>query len=510
MTSARTTAFALWAGALVLYLSGLWFEPLRDWEESTYARIAHEMAAAGWQGWLHPTLWGAPYLNKPTFLFGLMAISFDLIGESAFAARLPAALLTSATVPLLYLLALELTGRRDRALWVGLVHLLLLPVLRHGRLAMLDGVATLGLVAALLCLLWAERQQLWGLVAGLAFAMVALTKGLLVLPFLLIALAFSALSRRGQLRWQVWGLVALGCLPALAWFGAQWQFYGQTYTDKGLIDQGFARLWTAVEGNRGSIVYYLLELLKTAWPWALFLPAALWLVWRERAQTWARLVLIWLGGFSVLLMVMPTKLPWYVYPVYPALSLALGCVIADARAGVLAGRGATLFRIGIWGLPLLAFAGLAGAVWMAVPHPVLAASLSVAGIGLALSFMRLYIGNSRGLQVMATTSFAALWLFTLSGQTVWELNEDYPVPPVALMIRINLPPDAPLSTTHSHARPALNYLAGRYVTPRPVAEMLDDRVGSLWLARPSDIEGFERRFDVLGRAEGWLLLRHHP
>ena len=149
MTSPRTTAFALWAGALLLYLSGLWIEPLRDWEEATYARIAHEMTLAGWQSWLHPTLWGAPYLNKPTFVLGLMALSFDLIGESAFAARLPAAVLTSATVPLLYLLALEVTGRRDRALWAGLVHLLLLPVLRHGRLAMLDGVATLGLVLAL-------------------------------------------------------------------------------------------------------------------------------------------------------------------------------------------------------------------------------------------------------------------------------------------------------------------------------------------------------------------------
>lgn len=510
MTSPRTTAFALWAGALLLYLSGLWIEPLRDWEEATYARIAHEMAAAGWQGWLHPTLWGAPYLNKPTFVLGLMALSFDLIGESAFAARLPAALLTSATVPLLYLLALEVTGRRDRALWVGLVHLLLLPVLRHGRLAMLDGVATLGLVAALLCLLWADRQRLWGLAAGLAFAMVALTKGLLVLPFLLIALAFFAWSRRGPRHWQVWGLVALGCLPALAWFAAQWQFYGQTYTDKGLIDQGFARLWTEVEGNRGTPFYYLLELLKTAWPWAIFLPAALWLVWQERAQPWARLVLIWLGGFSLLLMVMPTKLPWYVYPVYPALSLALGSVLADFRAGVLSGRGAVLFRGGVWALPLLAFAGLAGAVWMTVPQPVLSASLLVAGLGLALAFLRLRVGHSSGPRVMATTAFASLLLFTLSAQTVWELNEEYHVRPVAFMIHATLAPDAVLSTTADHVRPSLNYQAGRFVTPRPAAEMLTDPVGSFWLARPEDIAGFERRFDVLGQAEGWLLLRHRP
>jgi hypothetical protein len=35
-------------------------------------------------------------------------------------------------------------------------------------------------------------------------------------------------------------------------------------------------------------------------------------------------------------------------------------------------------------------------------------------------------------------------------------------------------------------------------------------MGSFWLARPEDIAGFERRFDVLGQAEGWLLLRRRP
>lgn len=509
MTRPRHIALALWAAALVLYLSGLWLEPLRDWEESTYARIAHEMQAAGWQGWLHPTLWGAPYLNKPTFLFGLMALAFEALGETPFAARLPAALLTSAMVPALYLLALQVTGRRDRALWAGLVLLLLLPVLRHGRLAMLDGVATLGLVLLLLCLAKAGRHAAWGLAAGLALSMVALTKGLLALPFLLIALGFAA-ARGGLWRVRIWGLLAVGCVPALAWFGAQWAYYGGTYTQEGLVNQGLARLWTTVEGNRGSLLYYLLEVLKTAWPWALFLPAALWLVWAERAQVWARLVLIWLGGFAVLLTLMPTKLPWYVYPVYPALALALGAVLADARARVLAGRGAALMRGAMWGLPVLALAGLGAGLWMASTHAVLAGCLFTAAAGFAAGFALWRKGNARALDMLAAGCAVALWLFTLSGQTVWELNEDYPVAPVAQMIRDALPPDAPLSTTRGHSRPALNYQAQRFVAPRPVADMLADPAGRYWLARPADIAGQEGGFATLGQAEGWLLLRTLP
>lgn len=510
MTRSSHTALVLWAVALALYLSGLWIEPLRDWEESTYARIAHEMAAAGWHGWLHPTLWGAPYLNKPTFLFGLMAAAFQVLGETPFAARLPGAVLTSATVPLLYLLALDLTGRRDRALWVGLVHLLLLPVLRHGRLAMLDGVAVLGLVLMLLCLLRAPRHWGWGLAAGLALAMVALTKGLLALPFVMIAVIFAQVSGRPLLRVRIWMPVLLGCLPALAWFAAQWGYYGGTYTQEGLIKQGFARLWTSVEGNRGSLLYYLLEITKLAWPWLLFLPAALWLVWQERAQDWARLVLIWLGGFAVLLTLMPTKLPWYVYPVYPALSLALGAVLADARAGRLTGRGAVLMRGGVWGLAALALAGIVGALWLAMAQPILAASLLCAGLGCGAGFVLLRRGLSRGFDVLAVAAALSLWLFTISGQTVWELNEDYPVAPVAQMIRDTLPPGAALSTTRGHSRPALNYQAGRFVTPRPPEQMLTAPAGSFWLTRPSEIDGHESSFAILGQAGGWLLVRKLP
>lgn len=509
MTSPRTTAFALWAGALLLYLSGLWIEPLRDWDEATYARVAHEMLGKSWREILMPMLWGKPFFDKPPLSFWLMAGFFEWIGETPFAARLPGAVLSSISVPVLYVFARDVTGRQDRALWTALVYLLLLPVLRHGRLAMLDGTATLGLLIMVVCLVRAPRHPAWALAAGLGLALAGLSKGLLALPFLLIGLAFALVKpelRRGL----IWLWLFVGSLPAVAWFVVQRWHYGGTYTEEGLVKQGFARLYTALEGNSGSVFYYYLEILKTAWPWALFLPAALWLVWHERAQPWARLVLIWLGGFFLLLMAMPTKLPWYVYPVYPALSLALGSVLADFRAGVLSGRGAALFRGGVWGLPVLAFAGLAGAVWMTVPQPVLSASLLVAGLGLALAFLRLRTGHSSGPRVMATTAFASLLLFTLSAQTVWELNEDYRVRPVAFMIHSTLAPDAVLSTTADHARPALNYQAGRFVPPRPVAEMLTDPMGSFWLARPEDIAGFERRFDVLGQAEGWLLLRRRP
>ena len=74
---------AFWAAALVLYLAGLGIEPLRDWDEGTYAQVAREMRQTGLAGWLHPTLWSQPYFDKPPFGTGLIALMFGLFGEGA-------------------------------------------------------------------------------------------------------------------------------------------------------------------------------------------------------------------------------------------------------------------------------------------------------------------------------------------------------------------------------------------------------------------------------------------
>lgn len=489
--------WALWLCSLTLYLSGLWIEPLRDWEEGTYAEIAREIAARGWAGLLHPTLWGAPYLNKPPLLFGLMAVSFQTLGESAFAARLPGAVLTAAMVPLLALLVSDLTGRRDRALWVAVVLLTLLPVLRHGRLAMLDGTATTFFVLMLVCLVRSGR--LWSLGAGLGLAGMLLTKGLLALPLLAIAIAFQ-LGRRT--RPGVWAGLALGTLPALGWFGLQWAAYGSGYLRNGLVTQGFDRLAGPVEGHHGTPVYYLLEIGTYAWPWLLFLPAGLALAWKERRAHWARLALIWLGGYLGLITLMPTKLPWYVFPAYPALAMLLGSACADVMAGHV-GRVRRLFDAGRWGLLPLGLVALAGAAMFSPrgPDPVPAlvgAMLVLAGafLGSLLLWRR---GHAAALPLLVVGATAGLLLFTLSGRTVWELNEETRVQPLAALIRAKVPEGAQVYTTLGHNRPSLNYYAGRPVIPHQGREP-----GAYWLTTPDRLPALGQP-PVLGGAGAWVL-----
>src|SRR5579864_6062089 len=65
--------------------------PLVDWDEATYAQVAHEAIASG--NYLDLTWNGAPYLKKPPALFWMIALSFKTLGEGEFAARLPSVLM---------------------------------------------------------------------------------------------------------------------------------------------------------------------------------------------------------------------------------------------------------------------------------------------------------------------------------------------------------------------------------------------------------------------------------
>ncbi len=75
--------------------------PLMEFSEARYAEIARKMAAEG--DWI--TLWflpGEPFWGKPPMAFWSVAASFLVFGINEFAARLPAMLLTLATLVLLF------------------------------------------------------------------------------------------------------------------------------------------------------------------------------------------------------------------------------------------------------------------------------------------------------------------------------------------------------------------------------------------------------------------------
>ena len=177
--------------AAVLALIGLGDLPLRDFDEATVARVALELRHGLGEAPLLPTIWGQPYLNKAPGLHSLIALLITATTgpdqlPSEWTIRLAPALLSCLVVPLGGWVQWTLRpGDRSSALATSVILLTLLPVARHGRLAMLDG-AQLTVMAvlwlALLKLGRSRRSARWGAVSGLMASAMLLLKAPLLLP----------------------------------------------------------------------------------------------------------------------------------------------------------------------------------------------------------------------------------------------------------------------------------------------------------------------------------------
>lgn len=453
--------------ALMLLCTNLGGLPLRDWDEGTVAQVAKEIYQAPIDSltWLFPTLWGEPYFNKPPLLHDLIAVSYSLLGVSAQTARLPGALLSAFSVPLLYSLGREIFAARTPAILSALIYLTFLPVVRHGRLAMLDGAVLCFSLLTILCVLRSRRDLRWGLGAGFAFSLLCLTKGMLGLLIGAIAILFIAWDTpRLITSVYLWGGLLLGSTPAIAWYVAQWLHYREAFLGQGLLEQSLQRIYTAVDGNSGPPWYYAWEVLKYSWPWLLFCLGGLKLAWKCRNWGWAKLILVWSSVYFLAVSAMETKLPWYILPIYPALALAGGVRLADICNLPSTHAYSRLWSFVLW---LLALGATGGSLYFAWSERDLFLVIILSALALTLWIATVLL-SQRDLQfipVLIWGTYISLLLLVCSPHWVWELNEAYPVEPVAAIIKRGVPEGQVVYTSFAYERSSLNFYSERRVIP---------------------------------------------
>jgi 4-amino-4-deoxy-L-arabinose transferase-like glycosyltransferase len=473
-------AIALFVAAVLIFTINLGELPLRDWDEGTVAQVAREIwrAPAGSLNWLFPTLGGESYHNKPPLMHILIAWAYSLGGVNEWTARLPGAILSSISVPLLYFIGREIFHRRMAAVYSALVYLTMLPVLRHGRLAMLDGASVFFFMVMMLCTLRSRRNLRYCLGVGVGLGLICLTKGMLGL--LLGAIAFIFLywdTPRLLLNKHMLIALIIGCLPVGLWYFAQWQHYGNNFTNIGMVDQSFSRIWKPVEGHKQPPWYYLVEILKYTHPWLLFLPASLRLTWENRNLSWAKLILVWSCVYLVAISVMSTKLPWYIFPIYPSLALAIGAQFAEIENFPLL---SSLPRLWVIGLGILAVVATGGSIFysfFAKPaQPNLQLIFAVVAGTMALAGILAERGDGQFLKVLLWGTYISLLLFVKSNYWVWELNEDYQVKPVAAMIQKAKPSVQKIYTLDDTHRPSLDFYSDRTI----IATLKTNEIEQYW------------------------------
>lgn len=475
------TALGLTAAGLALI--GLDALPLRDFDEGTVARVALELSLNMGEAPLLPTLWAEPYLNKAPGLHSLIAaviLAFRSVGEppSEGVVRLAPALLSSLVVPLGGLLQWRLRpDDRGSALATAAILLTLLPIARHGRLAMLDGTqlsAMALLWLALASLNGKSHDRWWGLTAGLMSSAMLLLKAPLLLP----SAAAAVLAVLWGQEWRQWRVNAalsgllIGTLPGVAWH--LWH---------GLV-RGHQALWmwggdgagrVLLDAGEGSDLRWrvpLIELLEGGWPWLILLPPALLWAWRSRHYQWGRWCLATQLTLAAAILPLKTQLPWYSHPLWLPFALLCGPLLAwlverNDRNRTLPFRSLWARIPLVWltlALLLLAAAtlGFSGQAPLLTPYRWLAAA---AGLGWGLGGLWLRCRRAdlrrRGVIAMVSGSVLALAVLFHSPLWLWELNESWPVLPVATLGRHSN--GAPIQLQGHDERPSLNWYAGQRI-----------------------------------------------
>ncbi|MBP5976094.1 glycosyltransferase family 39 protein [Brasilonema sp. CT11] len=462
--------------AVLLYTINLGNLPLRDWDEGTVAQVAREIwrAPSGSMHWLYPTLGGEPYHNKPPLVHLLIAWAYSLGGVNEWTSRLPGALLSALSVPLLYYIGREIFRQRWAAIYSALTYLTMLPVVRHGRLAMLDGVAVCFFMVMMLCLLRSRRNLRYCLGVGIAFGLICLTKGLLGFLLGAIALVFLLWDTPRLLTSRyMWTGILLGILPVAYWYGAQFVHYGNTFTETGMMDQSLSRVWKSVEGHSGPPWYYLLEIFKYTWPWLIFLPSSLRFCWENRNLNWAKLVLVWCAVYLIAISLMETKLPWYVFPIYPGIALACGAKLAEiGNMPILS----SYPRYLLLSLVFISILGSGVCIYYSLgdtAQPDLQQIFAAVAITMAIAAILVGRGDRQFLKILFWGSYVSLLLLMKSNDWVWELNEAYPVKPVAQMIQQANPPAKKIYTSFRDHRPSLDFYSDRTILPASSIQLKD-------------------------------------
>ena len=411
-------AAALTVLALPLFLAANNQIPLIDRDEPRFAQCAREMIERG--DFVVPHFGGRIRFEKPPLSYWAICGAYGVLGQTEFSARLPSASFGVAAVLLTYAIGLRLFGRR--VAFIGaLVLVSSLQMVIEAKAATADAALlalTLGAFYGALRLRDGGRPALWVPVLYVCLGLSNLAKGPVGLGVVGLALAALLIVRRDRrfLR-RLHVLVGLLIVAAV---NAPWLILVQVRTQGAFLqriitDHLFAHTVRGKEGHGGIFLVYVPLVAGLFFPWSVLLPRALGRAWRERKDDPARwFLLCWVLPGLALFCAIGTKLPHYLLPLYPALSLLVAKSVngdVEANRNPLSGRwgrigagamilGAVGIAIGLpavvksSGFPLfpvlcaaflglLLTAGVIGAIWLMARRsvlPALAALLAAAYI----------------------------------------------------------------------------------------------------------------------------------
>lgn len=333
---------------LVVFIAfdGLGDRKLAHPDEGRYSEISREMAASG--DWVTPRLNDLKYFEKPPMQYWATAISFKVLGESEFSARLWTALCC-----LFCILIVTATGWRLFSAEIGALAALALIGSPYfmilGEIVTLDMGLTFFTTLTVCSFMLSQRagasrteSRNFLLLAWAGMAGAVLSKGLIGIVFPAAVLFLYCLTQRDwrllpRLQWG-WGLALFVAIVA-PWFAAV-SMQNPEFARFFFIHEHFERFLTTVHRREQPWWYFIPILFLGVLPWAFMLIAAACRGWRSEGGLAGfrplRFTLIWVLFVLVFFSLSGSKLPAYLLPAFPPLALIIGKFLHETPAPKLA------------------------------------------------------------------------------------------------------------------------------------------------------------------------------
>ncbi len=342
----RAIAFLV-AICLVSYLPGFFNIPPVDRDEARFVQATKQMIESG--DYVDIRFQEEVRYKKPVGIYWLQAAAVraaEGLGASdprttIWLYRLPSLIGAIGAVLLTYWTALAFGTRRTAYLSaLMLACSLLLGV--EARLAKTDAMLLLTVVAAFGALAraylaapeapmdrrtWLVPAMFWTALAG-----GVLLKGPVIL--ILVALAVAALVVRDRSAHWLAGLrpaagAAWLLLLVLPWFVAILRRTGVSFFVESIGNDLLSKMVGAQESHGAPPGYYLATFWVTFWPAAPLAAVAASRVWQHHREPATQFLLAWLVPAWLLFELVPTKLPHYVLPLYPAIAILIARTMAQ-------------------------------------------------------------------------------------------------------------------------------------------------------------------------------------
>ena len=478
--------FLLWTIACGIALISLGNLPLRDFDEATVARVALELNQKSGLERLLPSLWDKPYLNKPPGLHWIISFAIGMKQNfqnnfaslpSEFCIRFFPALFSTFVVPLGGMIQWNLRPKdRISCITTSAILLTLLPIVRYGRMAMLDGTQLSAIALLWFCLSSVRNNRSYKfnfLGAGLACSFLLLLKAPVIIPALFASVLPLLAEYKSKKYLHIFSLswFLFGLIPGITWHlfnifsngsGAFWLWWGDG-AGRVLFEKG--------AGSELGVLVPIIEILEGGWPWIILWPIGL--LWacfslHTRWGVWALSTQVFIVG-SVLPLKM--QLPWYINPFWLPFALLCGppvsWLIHRKEDDYLLNKKILRkipYVLSLIGLCLFGFSLLIKLNILIFEQDYfnivffISSGWFVGGLLLSnsrkrirkIGFIGVIFGNVIGLFFFASSEF---WL--------WELNENWDVRPVAEFISSFQ--DQKIYIGKSFERPSLNWYAQKQI-----------------------------------------------